>query len=535
MYWTDFYLKTLREFPSNEVSETKSLLAKAGMIQKSVSDSYVWLPLGLHFLRRFEQILRCEMEKFGALEVMVPPQNLARNPIDAIIRGAISHGIRSYKDLPLLVFALTGGEPRQQHIQENEVPQLHILSFFQTKEILVEHHTKVKESVEQIIESLPISKEIPIQVASIDSDSRYDIHAVVEFGDSAISLCDSCGNVSTINDAPTIPSMLQQADEKDLASRTPKEVLTPGKKSIEEVSEFLSVKPSSVIKMLLYEIDKGDEIIGVCLRGDRELNELKLIKTLNAKSLSILDEEKYTGQIPFGYCGPFKNSNQLITRLIADTSIQGLTNAVCGGNKEDYHLVCIDVLRDLDFEFYEDLSFIKEGDLCVKCQTGAVELKPSMLLSHLKGDENTYMYYLNENGKRNPVHSGYGVVNVVHLIDLFVQSNRDDNGLIFPLPIAPFQVLINCLDPRDPKTFSTARALHDTLVEKGISVMCDDRNERPGVKFKDCDLCGFPIRVDFGKKGLDQGVVTCKLRDQDKKESIPIKNIEEYILKIVQS
>jgi prolyl-tRNA synthetase len=382
----------------------------------------------------------------------------------------------------------------------------------------------------------------PVEADSgnIGGSVTHEFHVLADSGEDTIAFCSSCDYAANIEKAfskygpgkPVVPTDAEPMEE----------IATPDKKSIEEVSAFLKIPPHKTIKMLVYEVNGGESLVAVCIRGDLTVNEIKLRALLGAQSVAIPDDGALRKgfQLPIGYLGPCNFKNEGIREIIADYSVQRLTDAVCGANKEGFHLMHVYPCRDMTISRYADLCFVGQGDLCPLCDEGKLMLRKGIEVGQVFKLGQKYakpmgLTFLTENNSEQEMTMGCYGIGIGRTAAAAIEQNNDKDGIIWPLSIAPYTVTVLCLDVADPACMSVASAIHKELEVKGIDVLFDDRPDRPGVKFKDADLLGCPLRVTVGARGLKEGMIEVKWRAWKESEKIPQEGIVEKIFEKIKN
>jgi prolyl-tRNA synthetase len=380
----------------------------------------------------------------------------------------------------------------------------------------------------------------PVEADSgnIGGSITHEFHVLADSGEDTIAFCDTCNyaaNVEKATSRETASAAQIPVDALSLA-----EVATPDKKSIEDVAAFLNVPPEKTIKMLIYQADGENTYIAVCIRGDLTVNEIKLRTILGAHTITVPDEAaviKTTG-LPVGYFGACNLVHPLIREVIADTSVLTMTDSVCGANKEGFHLTHVYPQRDMTVTRYADVHFVAEGDGCPHCN-GTLKLRKGIEVGQVfklgrKYAKPMNLTFLTDSNAEQEMTMGCYGIGVGRTAAAAVEQNYDNDGIIWPLPIAPYTVALLCLDTTDNDCRTAAQGIHDELEAKGIDVLFDDRAERPGIKFKDADLIGCPIRVTVGVRGLKEGIVELKQRNSKEVHKISKETVISAIMDIIR-
>ena len=352
-----------------------------------------------------------------------------------------------------------------------------------------------------------------------------EYQAITDIGEDILVLCDSCDYASNIEVSECISNLKNEDEEKELEL-----VSTPGKETIEEVCEFLHMDTKNSIKAMLMDVE--GKLVVFFIRGDRELNINKVCKLLNVKEINFASDEliSKSNAVP-GYTGPIN----LNSKIIIDKEVLQMKNFCCGGNKDGYHYINAN-LKDFKYDMASDIVNVKENDICPKCG-GNLYFKKGIEIGNLfklgtKYSQKLGLTYLDENNNLKPVVMGCYGLGVGRILASIIEQNNDENGMVLPSNIAPFKVCIVIIDTNDETQVKCANDIYNELNKNGIDVLLDDRDERPGVKFKDMDLIGIPLRITVGKK-IIENKVEVKLRTNSSFEEVDINNIINYIQKIM--
>ncbi|HEX7510442.1 MAG TPA: proline--tRNA ligase [Chitinivibrionales bacterium] len=574
MLWKDAFIYTLREIPAEAETVSHKLMLRAGMIQKLSAGIYNYLPLGLRVIRKIEAIIRKEMALCGATELLMPmviPAQLWRESgrwdyygpellrivdrknndfclgptHEEVIVDVVRKTVRSYRDLPKCLFQIQSKfrdevRPRYGLMRGREFIMKDAYSFHADEKSLDEMYWVMYKAYTRIFEQCGLEfRPVEADSGAIGGSVTHEFHVLADSGEDTIASCNACDYAANIEKAHSrIPEALQTPANAPMVEQT----ATPGKKTIEEVAAYLQIDPQKTIKMLLYEVNGGEYLVGVCIRGDAEVNEAKLRALLGAQTVAIPAEEdlKKRHNIPFGYIGPYEFSLKEIKEIIADFSIQTLQDAVCGANKEDCHLIHVYPGRDFKNVRYADVGFIGVSDACPRCDHGVLALRKGIEVGQVfklgrKYAQPMKLTYLTENNADELMTMGCYGIGVGRTAAAAIEQNSDKDGIMWPLPLAPYTVALLCLDSADKQCASVAAAIHDGLEKHGIDVLLDDREERPGVKFKDADLIGCPLRVTVGSRGLKEGIIEVKWRREKETEKIPQDLALEKIFEIIHN
>ncbi len=560
MKWTKMMIQTLREDPGDAEIDSHKLLVRAALVKKTAAGLFTFLPLGMRALRKVEAIVREEMNRAGAQELLMPilqPAELwqttgrwetmganmfklkdraqhdfalgptAEEEVTDVVKSVVS----SYRQLPVIVYQIQTKfrdetRPRFGLMRSKEFIMKDAYSFDVDAAGADESYWNMYHAYERIFARCGL-KATPVQADGGDmGDSMtHEFHALADAGEDGIASCPACGYAANLERAERKLEGVSRccATVADAQQRVPpaEAVPTPNARTIEEVAAFFGLPPSAFVKTLVYVAD-GKPVM-VCVPGDRDVNEVKLKRFLKAKAVALADArtvEEVTGA-PVGFAGPVKPAKADVP-VYAESALEGASGVVVGANQADTHLKNVDLARDAKITAYADLVICGAGDLCPKCGK-PMELKRGIEVGQVfkLGTKYTDAFkavYKNDQLKENVMIMGCYGVGVTRTMQAVVEQSHDKDGIIWPASVAPFQVVLDLLDPDNADVAKVAYDLEAQLEAAGIDVIVDDRAERPGVKFKDADLIGFPVRVVVGAKGLANGGVEVKRRDQDKSQ-----------------
>ncbi len=551
MKWTQSLIQTLRDNPQDAEIDSHKLLVRAGLVKKIAGGLYAYLPLGMRTLKKVQQIVREEMDRAGAHEIVMPilqPAELWRqtgrwdtmgaNMFKLRDRGEreaalgptaeeevtylVKSVVESYRQLPLTVYQIQWKfrdetRPRFGLMRSKEFLMKDGYSFDTDVEAADKTYWKMYRAYERIFTRCGL-KAVPVEADGGDmGDSQtHEFHVLADAGEDGIAFCEACGYAANLEKAgrrvETVPGAPCEAIE---------EVPTPNAKTIDEVAAFMGQDAAMFVKSLVYLAD-GKPVM-VCVPGDRDVNEVKLKRFLDAKTLALADFGTVlaaTGANA-GFVGPVNPADAAL-RVVADVALKGATGRIVGANKDDYHLKNVDLARDTklaDGDF-ADLVIAAAGDLCPVCGKPIVIRRGIEVGQVFKlGTKYTKAFeavFKNDKLESRTMIMGCYGVGVSRTLQAVIEQSHDKDGIIWPASVAPFEVVIENLDPDKPEVTAIADKLEADLEAAGIDVLVDDRAERPGVKFKDADLIGFPVRVVVGAKGLVNGGVEVKRRCDDK-------------------
>ena len=554
MKWSQLTIQTLRDNPGDAEIDSHKLLVRAGLVKKISGGLYAFLPLGMRVLRKVESIIRDEMDRTGAQEIIMPilqPSELwqqsgrwdimgpnmfrlkdraqramalgptAEEEVTDVVKSIVS----SYRQLPLTVYQIQWKfrdeiRPRFGLMRSKEFLMKDAYSFDVDAEGADRSYRTMYDAYARVFARCGL-KAVPVQADGGDmGDSlTHEFHVLADAGEDGIACCPGCGYAANLERAER--QIKACASEKVLDAIV--EVATPGAKTIEQVSAFMGVPAERFVKSLVYVAD-GKPVM-VCVPGERDVNEVKLKRFLGAKKVELADFDtvlRVTGANA-GFVGPVKPADAGL-RIVADQGLKGASGCIVGANKDEFHLKNVDLSRDTSLrdEDYADVIICGAGDICPHCG-GVMELKRGIEVGQVfklgtKYTEAFNAVYKNDKLEEKTMIMGCYGIGVSRTVQAIIEQRHDKDGIIWPASVAPFQVVIDLLDPDREDVAKIAYSLEAELEAAGVDVVVDDRQERPGVKFKDADLIGFPVRAVVGAKGLEKGGVEIKGRAQSKEE-----------------
>ena len=558
MKWSKMMIQTLREDPGDAEIDSHKLLVRAALVKKTAAGLFTFLPLGMRALRKVEAIVREEMDRAGAQELLMPilqPAELwqttgrwetmganmfklkdraqhdfalgptAEEEVTDVVKSVVS----SYRQLPVIVYQIQTKfrdetRPRFGLMRSKEFIMKDAYSFDVDAEAADKSYWTMYHAYERIFARCGL-KATPVQADGGDmGDSlTHEFHALADAGEDGIACCPACGYAANLERAERKVKAQGEGEGVLESQPLPTEIHTPGAKTIDQVSAFMGVPGSAFVKSLVYDVD-GKPVL-VCVPGDRDVNDVKVKRFLGAKKVELANNAMVldaTGANA-GSVGPVKPADASL-RIIADQSLRGAKGRIVGANKDDYHLKDVDFTRDVkiaDADF-ADLIVCGAGDLCPKCGK-PMELKRGIEVGQVfklgtKYTQAFHTVYKSETAEEKLCIMGCYGVGVTRTLQAVIEQSHDKDGIIWPASIAPYQVVIDLLDPDDAEVVKIAEELEKQLEAQGVDVIVDDRAERPGVKFKDADLIGFTVRAVVGKRGLEKGGVEVKRRAEDKSQ-----------------
>ncbi len=544
MRWSRYFLQTVREVPGDADAVSHILLSRAGMIRRVAAGIYSLTPLGLRSHRKTEAIVRQEIDRAGALEVELPilqPRELweesgrwtryeqehilfhledrkegeyclaptAEECVTAMVRS----GVTSYRQLPFTLYQIRTKfrdeiRPRFGLMRGREFLMYDGYSFDADAEGLARSYREQDAAYRRIFERCGLDfTVVEADSGAIGGSASQEFMVLADTGEDAVVRCPSCGYGANLEKAQTATRPAPWKDETE----TPLvEVSTPGKGGIDDVVSFLGITASRMIKCIVYETERG--FVVALLRGDLDVNEVALQNALGVERLALASEENVqaaTGA-PVGYVGPHKLPEGSV-RIVADESIRDAVNAVTGAGRRDWHVAGFVLRRDAHVQEWSVFAQARAGDPCVRCGQ-PLQIARGIEVGHIfqlgtKYSKALRCEFTDEKGESQPAVMGTYGIGVGRTMAAAVEQHHDADGIVWPLSLAPFEVAVVSLNPTDETTRREADALYEALSKEGIDVFYDDRDERPGVKFKDADLIGFPIRVNVGGRALKDGNV----------------------------
>ena len=549
MRWTRTLIPTLKEDPAEVEAASHRLMMRAGMIRRLGAGVYTYLPLVFRALNKAIGIVRQEMDRAGAVEILMPVlqpaelwektgrlavwadilmnfrdhqnRHLVLGPThEEVVTDLVAHEVRSYKQLPITLYQIQTKfrdelRPRFGVLRTREFVMKDAYSFDADLDGLNRSYQAMYDAYCRIFDRCGL-KPLAVEADSgaMGGDVSAEFMVPCSAGEDRLATCPKCGYAANIECAQ--PAPVPPSDEPQLDRR---EVATPGASTIEQVSKFLNVERRKLVKTIIYVAD--GEPVAAMVRGDHEVNESKLARLLG-KPVQTADPDTITRATgaPVGFAGPVG----LKARIIVDQAVLGVHNFVTGANKADTHLLNVNLGRDFTGEV-ADIRFAVEGDACPRC--GAqLDLVQGIEIGHVfklgtKYTRQLGATYLDENGREHPcIMGGYGI-GVNRIIAAAIEMSHDDKGIIWPTGIAPYTAEVVPLNMDVPEIVQFAEHIHDELERAGIDTLLDDRDGSAGVKFNDADLIGLPLRIVVGKKAFDKGGVEIKLRREPKPQFVP--------------
>ena len=573
MKLSKMHIKTLREVPAEAEIPSHILLIRTGMIRKLASGIYGFMPFGWRSVRKIEDIIRSEMDKAGGQEIhmsAIQPAELwqesgrwfaygpelwrvkDRNGRDfclgptheEIFTDIIRNDVSSYRQLPMNLYQIQTkyrdeARPRFGLMRSREFIMKDAYSFDRDFEGLDKSYDDMYKAYEKIFTRCGLTfRPVEADTGAIGGSNSHEFTALSEVGESEIAYCEKCSMAATTERAQCVDA---PADTEEMLPM--EEVKTPGTKTIEAVADFLGMPQTKTIKALLFvtydEEGNEKEYVAAFVRGDRELNMTKLINALNIPehAIEFADEAKMsqkTGCVG-GFTGPVGLHD---CKVVVDSELTGLRNLCAGANKENYHVKNVNYGRDYKGDIVTDLKLLKEGDPCPVCgapvkHARGIEVGQVFKLG-TKYSQAINAVYKDENQQDRLIVMGCYGIGVTRTLSAIVEQHHDENGIIWPMSVAPYHVIITLVKPGDETQEAVAEEIYSRLSDAGVEVLLDDRDERPGVKFKDADLLGIPVRITVGKRA-PEGVVEYKLRREAEKQEMSVSEAVAAAIEIVNA
>lgn len=548
------YAPTLREVPAEAEVVSHQLMLRAGFMRKAAGGIYTYLPLAWRVLKKIERIVREEMDAKGSQELLMPivqPAEIWQESgrwdvygaemfrlqdrhnrcfclgptheemVTTLIRG----DVRSYRQLPLSVYQIQNKyrderRPRFGLMRGREFIMKDAYSFDRDEAGLDKSYQDMYDAYTNIFTRCGLNfRPVEADSGAIGGSGSHEFMVIADSGEAEIVFCTSCDYAANVEKAELFPLEAQEE-----AMLTKEEVVTPDCKTIADVCAYLKLPVDHSVKAVAYNSEKG--LILCFVRGDHEVNEIKVINTCGVIDLEMATEEQLAAAGTVGgYMGPVGIDNKKVI-VVVDATVMKMHNVCCGANKEGYHFINVNPGRDFTPTYVADIRLIQEGDPCQHCggevskargiEVGQVFKLFTKYSSALKAT------YLDENGKEQPMVMGCYGVGVSRTMAAAIEQNYDDNGIIWPIEIAPYHVLVVPVNTKDEASAAKAEEIYMQLKKVGLETVIDDRNERPGVKFKDADLIGYPLRVVVGPKTLTEGNLEVKIRKTGEIRYLPL-------------
>jgi len=567
MRYSEMFLPTVREVPSDAEIISHQLMIRAGLIRKLTSGIYSYLPLGYRVIRKLEQIIREEMNRAGAQEVhlpMVQPAEIWQESgrwtyygkellrlrdrhdheyclgptHEEVITGLVRNDVKTYRQLPLNLYQIQTKfrdevRPRFGVMRCREFGMKDAYSFDVDEEGAEKSYEKMFAAYNNIFRRCGLQyRPVEADSGSIGGKYSHEFMVMADSGEDAMVFCEKCAYAANLEKAEVACPEKKIIFEDDWLPL--EDVDTPDVRTIEEVSAFLKVTPQNIVKTLIFNAD--GKPCAVLIRGDHEVNEVKVKNYLAAAELELASDDmirEVTGA-PRGFAGPVN----IKAPILVDYSVIDMVNFITGGNRQDGHLKNVNVGRDFKVEAFTDLRIVNAGDPCPRCGQ-PIKTARGIEVGHVfklgtKYSKAMKAVYLDKDGQEKIMIMGCYGIGVGRTVAAGIEQNHDDNGIIWPMPLAPYQVIITPVNINEITIRETAEYLYNAMITEGVEVLYDDRDERAGVKFKDADLIGIPLRVTVGHKNLQDGNVELKIRKTGANELCPLQDIVGRVREIIR-
>lgn len=544
MRTSQLYAPTLREVPAEAEVISHKLMLRAGMIRKAAGGLYTYLPLAWRTIKKIEQIIREEMDAAGGQEIAMPivqPSELWKETGrwevygDEMFRVNDRHGrefclgptheemvtsivrdeVRSYKQLPLMLYQIQNKyrdeiRPRFGLMRGREFIMKDLYSFDKDEEGMRVSYKKMYDAYTNIFTRCGLTfRPVEADNGAIGGGGSHEFTVLADAGESSIAYCEKCDYAASDEKAELKTIRAEAEDQLPL-----EKVATPGTKTIALLADYLKVPVEKTIKAVAYQTEK-DEVVLAFVRGDHEVNEVKVLNAVGAIVLRMADETaiRAVGGEP-GFMSPIGVKKG--TKIVVDVTVMEMVNAVAGANEADAHYKNVTPKRDFGEPIVADIRLVQEGDPCPHCgaplkMTRGIEAGQVFMLG-TKYSEALHATFLDESGKEKPLVMGCYGIGVGRTMAAAIEQNNDKDGIIWPRAIAPFEVVVVPVNAKVPEQLELAEQIYSELKAAGVDVLLDDRKERAGVKFKDCDLIGYPLRVTVGPKTVEEGTIELRIR-----------------------
>ncbi|AGF78630.1 prolyl-tRNA synthetase [Desulfocapsa sulfexigens DSM 10523] len=565
MRFSKSLIPTLKETPAEAEVVSHRLLLRAGFIRKLTAGIYTYLPLGLAAIRKVEQIVREEMTRAGAQELLMPmvqPADLwhetgrykkygpellrfvdrhdresCLGPThEEVITDLARREIRSYRDLPMNLYQIQTKfrdeiRPRFGLMRGREFIMKDAYSFDVDDSTAEESYQCMYDAYKRIFTRCGLEyRPVEADSGTIGGSFSHEFMVLADTGEDTLVICSGCDYAANSEKA------VVAAPGRDESPMLPLEKMeTPGKRKVSAVCEFMGISPKELVKTMVYKA--GEEAVAVLVRGDREVQEVKLKNFLGVVDVEMLDDKDVfaaTG-VPTGYLGPVG----IKVKLLVDNEVAAMCNFVVGANEKNHHLKNVNMGRDFEPFGVADLRQITVDDPCPVCG-GVLTMKEGIEVGHVFKLGTGYSKAMNavfqdSDGQDKPMVMGCYGIGVSRIVAAAIEQNHDENGMIFPMPLAPMQVIVLNLGLKNEQITGAAEALYRDLEEKGIDVLLDDRDERPGSKFKDADLLGIPLRLTVGKRLTQDGVIELRSRRDGKVEELAPQQVVARVRELIEA
>jgi len=564
---TNLYAPTLRQTPAEAEVVSHQLMMRAGMIRKAAGGVYTYLPLAWRVLRKIEQIIREEMDAAGGQEISMPimqPSELWKETgrwavygeemfrlkdrhdrefclgptHEEMVTSLVRDEVRSYKQLPLMLYQIQNKyrdeiRPRFGLMRGREFIMKDLYSFDKDEEGLDVSYKKMYDAYTKIFTRCGLEfRPVEADNGAIGGGHSHEFTVLADAGESNIAYCSSCDYAASDEKAEL--TVIKAPEEEMLPLE---KVATPGAKTIELVADYLKVPVEKTIKAVAFQTEK-DELVLTFVRGDHEVNDVKVLNAVGAIDLHMAEEAAITaaGGVA-GFMSPIGIRKG--TKIVVDSTVMEMYNAVAGANETDVHYKNVNPKRDFGEAIVTDIRMIQAGDACPRCgqpvkMTRGIEAGQVFTLG-TKYSEALQATFLDENGKEKPLVMGCYGIGVSRTMAAAIEQNNDEQGIIWPRAIAPFEVLVVPVNAKVPEQLALAEEIYAEMKQAGTDALLDDRKERAGVKFKDADLIGYPLRITIGPKALEENQIEVKIRKTGETYNFTREEYKEKVLELLKT
>ena len=571
MRMSQIYAPTLRETPAEAEIISHQLMLKAGLIHKVAAGIYTYLPLGWRTMKKIMQIIREEMDAVGGQELFMPTVHPAELWLESgrwqiygaelwrvkdrherdfclaptheeVITIHMRNDVRSYKQLPQRPYQIQTKfrderRPRFGLMRGREFIMKDLYSFDRDEESLDISYRLLHQAYSNIFSRCGLTfRPVEADSGAIGGKGSHEFMALANTGESEIVYCNKCDYAASDEIAPLVPQGTGVGEE----FQPLEEVETPDCKTVEDVALYLGVASDRMVKTMCYwawHKDETEEVLLVLIRGDRQINEIKLKNTLDCLELRFATEEEVRniGLEP-GYCGPVGLRNGV--RVVADAEVPLMVNHECGGGRKDFHYLNANFGRDYEADIVADIALVRAGCPCPNCGAALLSARGievgQIFKLHTKYSSVLGARYVDEQGIEHDMVMGCYGIGVGRTMGAVIEQHHDEYGIIWPMSVAPYHVIIVPVNDKDELLTTEAEKLYQELSRRRVEVVLDDRRERPGVKFNDADLLGFPLRLTLGKKTSESGLVELKLRASGEVRELPLNEAADAVCKMIQ-
>ena len=567
MRYSEMFLPTVKEVPSDAEIVSHQLMLRAGMIRKLTSGIYSYLPIGYRVIRKVENIVREEMNRAGAQEVFLPAvqpselweesgrwnfygkellrfkdrhnRNYCIGPThEEVITDLVRNEIQTYRQLPMNLYQIQTKfrdeiRPRFGVMRCREFGMKDAYSFDVDEEGANGSYRNMFDAYIRIFSRCGLYfRPVEADSGNIGGSYSHEFMVIADSGEDAVIFCTNCDYAANLEKAEVAKPEKSSVDESTFLPS--EDVHTPDVRTIEEVCSFLKVTPQDVVKTLIFMAD--DKPVAALVRGDEEINEIKLRNYLGCETLELAMDDVIleVTSSPRGFAGPIG----IKCDIIADYSLMNMTNFVVGANRENYHRINCNIGREFPLKAFADLRFIKETDVCPRCKS-PIGIARGIEVGHVfklgtKYSSTMNSTYLDRDGKEKVMIMGCYGIGIGRTAAACIEQSHDDHGIIWPMPLAPYHVIITPVNMKDAQISEASESLYNDLMKRGVEVVVDDRDERAGVKFKDADLIGIPLRITLGAKNLAEGKIEMRWRKSGETVLVPLDEAGEVIEKTIR-